>query len=1335
MLPAFATSDSLNDASGDKHSKPNEIPPSSKSEVHDLIPNQRMLQQQSALSQLVMNTIQSSSSRSISMQAKSPTRETSISFKPMATVEDHTIQIGQQLTISGNLASGAPWSDETVVLVREGYANLTTTTDANGDYQFQVTYGTADIGAHNYSVEFPGNPSLLRLAATLKTGKIVVTDAITMFATTDQNPAKIAPNTNYNILVSFEHSDSTPFDPSTATFFDEFNQQIDLSALRFDISETYNPTSGGSADSSTAVNLVDQSITGSTVTIPSNSGSQSVSIEILLTVTLKNYQGLSTYLTFNSETDANNPTISNKKILDIEINYVFTLSMTINNQAFSSTTRYYRSNQLVKVDGTLSLSGGDPSNVVGVEYNFRIVYNSQTLVNKFGKTNSTGQFTETFNLNTTTWFDPTKDITVTAIMNSNGNTSISGLDPDTISRVIKMYEYVDKIVAVKTVPSTSTVFLTANNQVTLTGYVQDVQARNASSVSLRFLLLDNTNSIVQTFSQFTTNSTGGFSSTLTLPGTTAGNGTFSFLAEVVNGTFSSSIWYITTAKNTSFGLFNYTNSLTFTVARDLEGGTFTDGENNRIFNQTFEQLLQNANTNITVSIRDAFGRAPLGFKFKLSETIVQTSTTTTLEFTINSTNNGDFIVLISPFSQILDTSGPNQNRLLNRAEDQFIYKIEILNPSSSTLVSRSETYTNFGPDENPVNLNAASLTVVGADGNSPSNIAISIALSDPNEIDNVRNITIAYRYSLNKGVNETQYNFTSVPFTFALMNYDSGTQRFTFQFNFTTNDNGVWIEFYIISYDLAGYGLDSNGETRTTPAYDPSYTLTDDIRDNSGWTASGPDNGVVVRMGDVFITPGSNVDLRTAVTANGVQLGSVTGNYDNGTTITIVFTAPDADIIAVYIVYRNRTIDPITRQNVTNWSAYTRIQMTPLGGNQYTYTFPSSQTLYSIEFDYKFEYEDQFGNKAETEFVSEYFLNTLNQPIGRNPIIVDTVSPAFTDLAVTTNNTQTLPIAGRPLNNGTHYQIYLNETLTVSFNATDFDGSGVANITITVQYFDANGSLLESFTVVLYNSVVFGEGQIAFVSYKIPTTFYSINGTLRWNATIVDKFDNSVSVNANGPTLVITEPPQPVIPSGATVITSQIVTTINGTEVTLNITSTGLVTTVTSSGGENAIIVIFGFILGLIALVIYYRRHAIIEILQRRNRARLLNDRLRDITDDIVRLAKQGNYKESVLLIWQAFERACREALQAPRRYNMTARMYVAYISTVTTVDEMVLTTLAHIFEKARYGNEEITEDDWKEAFNALEVTVQTIIATGARRLILEDEDEEFDFEIEDNTT
>ena len=94
------------------------------------------------------------------------------------------------------------------------------------------------------------------------------------------------------------------------------------------------------------------------------------------------------------------------------------------------------------------------------------------------------------------------------------------------------------------------------------------------------------------------------------------------------------------------------------------------------------------------------------------------------------------------------------------------------------------------------------------------------------------------------------------------------------------------------------------------------------------------------------------------------------------------------------------------------------------------------------------------------------------------------------------------------------------------------------------------------------------------------------------------------------------------------------------------------------------------------------------------------------------------------MLIWDALERLAKEIVNSSRPFNVTAREFTSYLSTVTVVDRETLLTLSDTFESARYGKDDLTKEIFENAINALEETIESIIKSGARSRITNDDDD-----------
>ncbi|MCH8907327.1 MAG: DUF4129 domain-containing protein [Candidatus Heimdallarchaeota archaeon] len=273
------------------------------------------------------------------------------------------------------------------------------------------------------------------------------------------------------------------------------------------------------------------------------------------------------------------------------------------------------------------------------------------------------------------------------------------------------------------------------------------------------------------------------------------------------------------------------------------------------------------------------------------------------------------------------------------------------------------------------------------------------------------------------------------------------------------------------------------------------------------------------------------------------------------------------------------------------------------------------------------------------------------------------------------------------------------------------------------------------------------------VRFSVNLTGLPVNFTKSWEVYVEDFARNEVILNAQGADAESVKVVNNIfedidmdgipdeidtdiqIPTNTTTVmngtTFQITQTIVTTDSDGNTITIETIFNVTIAGDEpdeegtsRAFWIIIGFILNLGLLTLYYQRHNIREIFAKRARARRVRGTLRELTDEIKRLGAEGEYKKAVMLTWEALERVAREIIQAPRAFNQTAREFAAYLSTVTIVDRETLLTLSSTYEMAKYGKDPPTHDDWDDAVTALDITVRTLIQSGARVQIDEDDED-----------
>ncbi|MHA2253998.1 MAG: DUF4129 domain-containing protein, partial [Candidatus Kariarchaeaceae archaeon] len=647
----------------------------------------------------------------------------------------------------------------------------------------------------------------------------------------------------------------------------------------------------------------------------------------------------------------------------------------------------------------------------------------------------------------------------------------------------------------------------------------------------------------------------------------------------------------------------------------------------------------------------------------------------------------------------------------------------------------------FGPDE--VDPSISTVTVNGANTGFPEDILILVQLDfAASDFNNIENVELHYRYSNNQINNMTLANFTD-SFTIVNMTYNivvPGWYNATISFI----DDGRWVQWFFIVYDRAGWGLDVNGDTFNTvgnpfngtynlpPGYDHSFSLTDIYANRTDV------------MGDYSI-PTFELDNQVLINGNLVS-GDTNRTIDEDIVVHLDLVPDDSGYDIVEIHWRTRIYDPDTGQYTNgSWNINT---MSYIGDvirdklyNRYEYTIFSNQTDWFMQFDYFFVINDTSTFPNGNQFTTESVLSLTAQSLpGAVPLtwVDDDVLPEGTQ-----TDTGGWPKGGPDRSDTANiYEAWTNETASIQYNVTDV-GIGVDSIELIYYYYDETGILVSSNSTMLVedgiiSSVLLRINQVINIDsfYLVNFTIYFeglVNGTfVSYELIVIDKALNLEIFNDQNDVLsrrfLIDDPPEEEedIPTATTITQDTVITSvINGTTVLITYTSGQVINAPEEEeSSSNALIIIVGFIGGLSLLILYYQRHNIRETLARRARAARVRGSLRELMDEIKRLGAEGKYKRAILLTWEALERVAREIIQAPRNYNQTAREFAAYLSTITIVDRETLLTLSASYELAKYGKDTPSHDDWDDAVKALDITVRTIIESGARVKLEEDEDE-----------
>ncbi|MHA2091385.1 MAG: DUF4129 domain-containing protein, partial [Candidatus Kariarchaeaceae archaeon] len=1169
----------------------------------------------------------------------------------------------------------------------------------------------ADIGSHTYTVYFDGHIDvgldIYRGNGTIEEEVAFdVLDAVDSIIFTS-NKATVAPFENY--LVS-------------ATISTLGGTSPDLLEVRFD--ETYGNT-GNSAFEQHSFN----SVTGGVASFTKDYG-VSASDTITVSAQVNGWGNYSYLVPLGDPTDIT---------IDVVQQYTFTFGGNISGSAIDASPQY-RNNQTLDFYGNLSsFDPNDPSEVSNVQntpWEIQITGGGYSGGTISGTTNSVGYFTYTMELNISTFPDPTDTpITFQGVIDPLNALTVT-VPIKVIPIDLNLQEDIDHITNLSHDVTTDFYFPNSAS-ITVQGILVDRVNANASGVDITLRINNNVfgvpwdgnngslaESIVGTD---TTNATGGFLINFTV-------GTYPFVPSRLTLNITADpgigVWNDPNEVSVEIVDFKYFTSLFNTIEKDLGAGLVAvpnTAANIQTFNDTFATYLQSgAIYNITV--RDQFNRIPLGINVTIE------GWNTILNYWVNATNNGIFTVSLKTLN---DTSIATE---LLHDGTVITYIIKIADQHASIDEQFEEVYELFGPDE--IGPSISTVTVNGANTGIPEDILILVQLDfAASDLNNIENVELHYRYSTNQIDNVTLATFPA-SFMKVNMTYNivvPGWYNATISFI----EDGRWVQWFFIVHDRAGWGLDVNGDTFDTignpfngtynlpPGYDNSFSL------NATYA-----NRTDV-MGDYSIPV---LELENQVLINGNLIsGDTNRTIDDDIVVHLDLVPDDSGYDVVEIHWRTRVYDPDTGL-YTNGS-WTSDVMSYFGDvvrdklyNRYEYTIFSNQTDWFMQFDYFFVINDTStfpnGNQFTTDSVLEFSGKSLPGAVPLTWVDDDILPEGFQ------SDDGGWP-KDRSLDTSTIFEAWTNETASIQFNVTDL-GIGVDSIEIIYYYYDEFGieDSRESFLLVndgnitllqflkLYQVNATGGYFLVNLSFNFTGL---VNGTfVGYEVIVIDKAGNVEIFNDQNDVLtrrfLISDPPEEEqdIPTATTITQDTVITSvINGTTVLITYTSGQVLNAPEEEeSSSNALIIIVGFIGGLSLLILYYQRHNIRETLARRARAARVRGSLRELMDEIKRLGAEGKYKRAIMLTWEALERVSREIIQAPRNYNQTAREFAAYLSTITIVDRETLLTLSASYESAKYGKDTPSHDDWDDAVKALDITVRTIIESGARVQLEEDEDE-----------
>ncbi|MCE7734586.1 MAG: DUF4129 domain-containing protein [Candidatus Heimdallarchaeota archaeon] len=1266
----------------------------------------------------------------------------------LATTIDRSVEYNETLTINAILKSVAnvPWDGETVKLYRTNDltkesiittldqatidaspatyldTGLTDVTDVSGNYIFDLTFISADIDVWIYFAYFGGNLPF-RLPAVVYIENISVTDTTDFFVTVDKT--NVGPTEIYTYTVQ-----------GTAL------SGASLQTLQVDIQENFGFGDNGNEFLGNVV--LDASGVGTISKSYGSTGLWGTNTEDTITLTLSiPVQSAFNDTVFPAGASIPTPTIT------VTIDYTFTAQGNIDGTdlLLDPTAKYYRAGQTLSFNATYMNQSfaGDltawQTALSSKQINVAITGAGTTLTLGPYSTDNNGfiSFTTTFDTTNFPNLNLAIETQILITLTIVGVTTVADT-VETFSLFVK--EDLQAITASDTSPEVY--YHPDSPTITVTGTVLDNQGAPAKFVPVVISINNKTAPVPVWNSQLIEQVLG--------TTTTGDGGAFSFDINNFNFAILDSVFTINVTLGaiglatdwTQIGVdtitdesssFNYYSSITTYIQIDLKDGNgYRDlNASNTLFNDTFVNYYNN-NANYSIGVRDQFGNNPVGL------TISVVGRDGTIPFTVTAgTANFTFIFSdVVNFDQLLfNTSGSN-----------FNFAITFANNIPTLASTVSENFILMGPD----NVAPALTGNPSFPGNLETGVDARIEATidvTKSDLDNIRFVVLFYKVSTNTAHDLIDANFP-VDFTSVLMTdpENDGTYNFTISFD----EHGRWIEFYVEVADLAGYGLVGLYPSATVlPSGYPSYTNSFSLNVSSIVQT--------IKMGDTEIIDDNNFDYVDAINVNFQPLTQNT-NVDPGEDIIIDLRIPidNVDYANMTFSYQILTFD--SNGTLINNGTFTDVFILginfPVPQNfefKFQFTIDGTSLDYFMQVNYNFTIYDINDN----EYKSPQIINAVDNSSSFNTLITDEDNPEDPD---PTRDWEAGEDTLDKVNTPTTKQVYnLNETGYVSYNITDA-GIGISNITLTMYYYDGDGNLLATISKLLVDdSVILFPGgtdlpvdisnfllflsQISnngtyvnvtesggeyFMQFYVDFDSLPENMTVSWDVTANDVIGNEIVVNSQGADPLkfeIINPPEEVTDPLQTVSTI-LSTDSDGNVITIVSTISNTIGDQEEEDSGNALLVILTFSLFVFAIALYYQRHNIREYFEKSARKRKARSTLSELIDEIKRLGAEEKYKAAIRLVWEALERLSKEILQVPRSYNQTAREFTSYLSTITIVDRETLLTISNAFEAAKYGKDEPTYDDWDDAVKALDITVNTIIESGAR-VQIEDDDDEFD--------
>lgn len=1246
---------------------------------------------------------------------------------------NEVINFGNTLIISGILQDGVgnKWTFANVELyldkVHDGVWSQQVQTDGSGGYSFSIPYVYGDIGAHTYQVYFPNDEAdPFRLPGVVKYGDIKVKDTVT--PTTIAVPGAVGVGQSFTVSYTLKNGTGGDLDTNS------------LKGLKVDFittSDSTDPVHSNPIATNTSISF-SAGTASITLTAPIANLDYSLTVSITLSSGVIDDPDF-TYVDLTTAADS--------IIVPVAAQLGYTHSVTIGGSALNTNTFYPRDGSTILISGNLN-NYSNPISNSGILYNIAISGGGYTGTDITGSTNSNGDFSGSVNLTTGNFTNPSTDIVFTVTFPGSTN-----INPSSSVDTIKLSGVIGSITSnTNPAPDGSgqiqniMYWPSGDNSIGITGTVKDVDGNNIDNLQVNIRVNNKTQpnqpdvGITTNYIDSVFTSSGSFSYTLIIPQVAA----TPWLTINITITATQK-WSNPTSLTSEPSSFMYlrTANILRTVQQNRSGVMVGVVAGTNIFsylNDTFDNEVTVDGEGYKINVTDNLARTLYGINIVATLSIINPSGTTVESLIIiNTSVNGSNLGIVTFNYADFATLTNYLNSIIHK---NYKFRVDITIGAGNNNLSSTqyvEEFIIYGPDEiAPAIQNVSTL---GANTGQADNIIVFVKLNFAfSALDNIRNVTLYYRLSDNTGADVIGDAIFTASYSAVAMGYYPTLLNYNYTIPFA--GHGIWVEYYVIVYDLAGYGLNFDGTTNYPLGYgwDTSISHTDNYR-----STQNPDQ---LKMGDTSIY---NINIETDIKINDIIVTSSQNiTKDGNIKIAVLLENNEVNNYDKVILYYNTSVyDPFTGQ----WSSSISLSFVTMTLNgfdgaflNYVYTFDTTGWEWFTELDYSVLINDTVGNTYQTPFISAYKKSTLttakttwvydeeNPNVVQNTTIFDNIVKQLGDL----NDDSVFNYNG-----DTKIYNFVNFTDTISFTYAISDtGSGIHTIYLVIWNVTYNLDGTSSYTVYQNTTYVqnglqaidnFGlnaigdpVGSTVNIKFNIPSIFINSFNNVSWTLYSIDNANhltifNDVN-NTNTMRLNFIAPEPKII---ITTDTDGNTITLDPNGNTISIDSNGNTIILTPGSERNNVIwMILGFIGGLVLLIFYYQRHNITEIMARRRRANIAEGTLKDLQNEIERLKAEGKYRRAVELIWDGFEQAGREITETPRKYNQTASEYTTFLSDITPVELETLRIISDVYEKVRYSKLVPSVDELADAISAFEVTLKAMIQYGARSRY--DEDDEF---------